>query len=117
MFISLMTAGLATAASAQDANRLLEIRISGDRGWVVSCTLDRGDDAPVEATRRGRGDIETIAARGVLSGSCDYSGPTGSGDMKIVFTDENFPEKCPFRQEAGRCVGRFGADETGTFSF
>ncbi|MEL6360889.1 MAG: hypothetical protein AAFR21_07365 [Pseudomonadota bacterium] len=102
---------------ALSVNKLVVIKMSGDRGWSVDCTFQREGDDPIEKSARGRGRVVTFAVEKVTGGSCDYVGPSRRGELKISFTDENRPSYCPLAQEAGLCVTRAGVGETGSFDF
>ena len=107
----------AGAAVSQSHNAVFVLKMSGDRGWEVECELNRFDDEPLSIRKNGRGDIETVATRGVSSGSCDYRVPEDKGELKIIFTNDGNPDQCPFEREYDQCVGRFPAGSEGSFEF
>ncbi|MFN0024027.1 MAG: hypothetical protein ACKVS5_09010 [Parvularculaceae bacterium] len=107
---------IAATAAASPTGGSVILKASGDRGWTLDCTFQRGDASPLTRKARGRGKVETIAVKGATAGACEYSGP-GRGAFQIRFVDENAVDDCPFVRIEDACIGRFEAGASGTFSF
>lgn len=107
---------LPAASASAVQNGLLILKMSGSRGWTMSCEFDREDDSRIEKSARGRGDVKTFALRDVRGGRCEYEGPR-RGEFWIRYNDENRPGFCPLTEVAGECVRVVGAGTSGEFSF
>ncbi len=108
--------GLNASSASAFENGLLILKMSGGRGWTMSCVFDREDGSSMEKSARGRGRVETFAVRDVTAGACDYAGPR-RGELRIRFQDENNPENCPLTVVSGECLRIVGSDRSGGFSF
>ena len=107
---------LQAAPASAVQNGLLILKMSGSRGWTISCEFDREDDTAIKKSARGRGDVETFAVRDVTGGRCEYEGPR-RGELRIRFDDENNPDACPLTKVAGECIRLVSAGRSGEFSF
>lgn len=108
--------GLASAPAPAAENGLLILKMSGSRGWTISCVFEREDGTSIEKSARGRGDVETFALRNVESDRCEYVGPR-RGELRIRFEDENNPDSCPLTLVSGECIRIVGDGRSGGFSF
>lgn len=107
---------VATPSVASASGGSVILKASGDRGWTLDCTFQRGDASPLTRKARGRGKVETIAVKGATAGACAYSGPN-RGAFQIRFVDKNSADNCPFERVEEVCIGSFRAGSNGTFSF
>lgn len=112
----LAASSLAAPAGAETGPGLIIVKVSGDRGWTMSCVFEREGKAPIEKSSRGRGRVETLSARDSTRGSCNYEGPR-EGAIQIRFTDESDADNCPFARVGEHCIGAVAAGEKGSFSF